>query len=89
MEDTMRVVDGTLHDRLGKRRGLEVALRVAVADGGLRMTSTKLALRLGTLRMPLPRIVTMNLDERTDANDPSRQHVDVRITAPMIGELFH
>ena len=88
MEDTMSVVDGRLHDRLGRRRGLEVALRLEVADGGLRMRSERLWLHLGPLRMPLPPVATVTLDERPDPGDSGRQRVDVRITSPVLGEVF-
>jgi hypothetical protein len=87
-EDTMTVLDGRFHDRLGKRRGLDVGIRIGVVSGGLHMTSTSLALRVGRMRIPLPPAATMHLDERTDQTDPSRQHVDVRITAPLLGEVF-
>lgn len=88
MEDTMSVVDGLLHDRLGRRRGLEVALRLDIVDGGLRMHSDRLWLHVGPLRVPLPPVATVTLDERTDPDDADRQRVDVRITAPVLGEVF-
>jgi hypothetical protein len=88
MEDTMTVVDGQLIDRIGKRRGLEIATRLGVVAGALHMTSTRLALRAGPLRIPLPPLATMHLVERTDPVDPSRQRVDVRINAPRLGEVF-
>ena len=88
MEDTMTVVGGRLVDRLGKRRGLEVALDLSVVAGGLRMRSTGLALHVGRLRVPLPQFAVMRLDERTDPDDDSRQSVDVRVDAPVLGEIF-
>jgi hypothetical protein len=88
MEDTMTAGNGRIVDRLGKRRGLEVAIRVAVVAGALHMTSTGIALRAGRARIPLPRLATMHLVERTDPADPSRQRVDVRIAAPLVGEVF-
>ena len=88
MEDTMRVVSGRVIDRLGKRRGLEVVLELWVHSGGLRMRSRGLALRFAGLRLPLPRLATVHLDERIDPSDPARQRVDVRITAPLVGEIF-
>ena len=88
MEDTMTVVEGRLVDRIGKRRGLEVTTQLGVVAGALHMTSTRLALRAGPLRIPLPPLATMRLVERTDPTDPSRQRVDVRITAPLLGEVF-
>ncbi|MGK3953304.1 DUF4166 domain-containing protein [Microbacterium sp. I2] len=88
MEDTMSVVDGRLIDRLGKRRGLEVALDLSVHAGGLRMRSRSLALRFAGIRLPLPRLATVHLEERIDSADAARQHVNVRITAPLVGEIF-
>ncbi|KQZ85541.1 hypothetical protein ASD56_04270 [Microbacterium sp. Root166] len=88
MEDTMEVAGGALVDRLGKRRGLEVGIRLSVIDGGLRMRSTRLALWIGRLRLPLPRLAVMHLDERMDPAGAARQCVDVRITAPLLGEVF-
>ena len=88
MEDTLAVVDGHLHDRLGKRRGLDVAIRLSVVSCGLRMTSTGLALRVGRVGIPLPPVARMTLDERTDPADSTRQRVDVRIVSPVFGEMF-
>jgi hypothetical protein len=88
MEDTMRVVDGQLLDRIGKRRGLEVTMELAVVSGALHMKSTGLAVRAGRVRIPLPPVATMRLEESTDHAVPSRQRVDVRLTAPLIGEIF-
>lgn len=88
MEDTMTADKGQLVDRVGKRRGLEIALRLSVVRGALHMTSTRLAVRAGRMRIALPPLATMHLVERTDPADPSRQRVDVRITAPVLGEVF-
>ncbi|HWI32489.1 MAG TPA: DUF4166 domain-containing protein, partial [Microbacterium sp.] len=88
MEDTMAVVDGRLIDRLGRRRGLEVELDVSVHEGGLRMVSGRCRLRVAGIRMPLPRLFTVTLDERIDTARPDRQRVDVRVRTPGIGEVF-
>jgi hypothetical protein len=88
MEDAMAVVGGTIVDRLGRRGGLEVELHPEVRDGGLRMTSGRLHLHLGRLRIPVPRIAEVTLDERRDPAAIDHQRVDVRITAPWIGEVF-
>ncbi|MET0304463.1 MAG: DUF4166 domain-containing protein [Microbacteriaceae bacterium] len=89
MVDRMSVVetaDGpALHDRLGRRGGLEVRLRLDVVDGGLTMLSERLWLRVAALRVPLPRIARVTLTERTDGD---RQRVDVRIHLPLLGEVF-
>lgn len=88
MEDTMTVRDGVLVDRLGKRRGLEVDLQLSVRGGGLRMTSTRLGLRIAGRRVPLPRVVSVSLSERSDPVHPGRQLVDVVLAAPLLGEVF-
>jgi hypothetical protein len=83
--DKMDVVRGTLRDRLGRRGGLEVELELSVVEGCLRMTSRRQWLRAGPLRLRIPRLVTVRLEERV-AGD--RQRVDVRLTAPLLGEVF-
>ena len=60
----MTVVDGVLHDRLGRRGGLEVELELEVRDGALRMTSRRQWLRAGPLRTAHPGVVRVRLDER-------------------------
>jgi hypothetical protein len=85
MQDRMTVVDGALHDRLGRRGGLEVELELEVRYGALRMTSRRQWLRAGRLRLRIPGIVRVRLDERSTA---TRQRVDVRLTAPVLGEVF-
>ena len=85
MEDRMAVVDGTLRDRLGRRGGLEVELALDVVDGGLRMTSRRQWLRAGRARFRIPGVVRVSLDERAEG---ARQRVDVRLTAPLLGEVF-
>jgi hypothetical protein len=85
MSDAMAVVDGTLRDRLGRRGGLEVELLLEVRDGGLGMTSRRQWLHLGPLRVRMPGLVRVELSETARGGS---QQVDVRLTAPLIGELF-
>lgn len=85
MVDAMSVVDGVLHDRLGRRGGLEVEFALSVADGGLRMRSGRQWLHLGPLRLRMPGLVRVTLAE--SARD-GIQHVDVLMTAPVLGEVF-
>lgn len=87
MEDTMLVRRGRLRDRLGRTRWLEVDLVPEVVDGGLRMTSRGLRVRLGFVALPLPRLARVTLDERSDP-DGVHQRVDVRLSAPLLGEFF-
>lgn len=85
MIDAMCVVDGALHDRLGRRGGLEVELILDVVSGALHMRSRRQWLRLARLRLPLPPIVRVTLTEQTSGDG---QRVDVRMTAPVLGEVF-
>ena len=85
MVDAMSVVEGVLHDRLGRRGGLEVELELSVVDGGLRMLSRRQWLRLGRLRFRMPGLVRVELAETARGES---QHVDVRMTAPLLGEVF-
>ncbi|MET4099078.1 hypothetical protein ABIB37_001315 [Agrococcus sp. UYP10] len=87
MVDAMRVERGTLIDRLGARGGLEVALDAEVRDGGLALTSRRIAWRVGALRVPLPPIAGVRVTERVDAAS-GQQHVDVRVRAVVLGEVF-
>ena len=81
----MRVVDGALHDFLGKRRGFEVRLELKVVDGLLQMRSSRQWLHLGSARLPLPRFATVTIFESWSEG---RQHVDVRLRSAALGEWF-
>jgi len=85
LEDTMRVVGGELHDFLGRRRGFEVRMRLTVTDGLLQMRSDRQWLHLGSARLPVPPFVTVTVDESWA---DGRQHVDVRLRSPLVGEWF-
>jgi hypothetical protein len=93
LEDTMRVIDGRLHDFLGRRRGLEARFELTVSDGLLRMRSDRLWLRFGSsragagIRIRIPRLATVTIAESW-GYDLDRQHVDVRLRSPLIGEWF-
>jgi hypothetical protein len=83
--DELRIVNGELHDFLGARGGLEASLTVSVDDGMLRLTSNRLWLHLGALRVPLPQLARIHLVEQSV---DTGQRVDVRIVSPVIGEWF-
>lgn len=83
--DRMEVRDGRLVDRIGRRGGLEVTLDARVRDGGMRLTSTSLAWRVRSLRVPLPHLARVTVDETASG---TRQRVDVRIRVPVLGEVF-
>jgi hypothetical protein len=88
MLDEMRVSDGRIVDRLGRRGGLEVAFDARVEDGMLRLESRALAWRVRRLRVPLPPVAHVVVRERGAGIDPPRQHVDVRVRVRGIGEVF-
>lgn len=83
--DRIDVAGGVLRDRLGRRGGLEVELVPDVVAGGLRMSSRRQWVRLRRLRVRIPAVVRVTLDERAEGG---RQRVDVRLTAPVLGEVF-
>jgi hypothetical protein len=85
MVDEMRIVDGHLHDFLGRRGGLEARLAATVHDGMLRLTTERLWLHLGAVRVPLPNVARIALTERTLDGG---QHVDVSLRTPLVGEWF-
>ena len=85
LEDTMRVIDGRLHDFLGRRRGFEVRMALTITDGLLQIRSDRQWLHLGPLRMPLLPLASVTVDESWSGGS---QHVDVRLRSPLIGEWF-
>lgn len=88
MTDSMRVVDGRLIDRVGSRGRVEVELDLLVCDGRMQMRSRRIALRVAGLRLPLPPLVKLVIEERASSTDPGAQHVDVRMIAPVLGEIY-
>jgi hypothetical protein len=85
LEETMRVVDGQLHDFLGRRRGFEVRIALTITDGLLQLRSTRQWLHLGRARLALPPVATVTVSESWL---DGRQHVDVRLRSPILGEWF-
>jgi len=63
MRDTMRAGDGEIIERIGRRGGLEVRLRPAVADGRMVLRSGRLAWRVRGIRVPLPRVASVTVQE--------------------------
>ncbi|MDN8547607.1 DUF4166 domain-containing protein [Microbacterium sp. NM3R9] len=79
---------GEVVDRVGRGGLLEVRLRPEVTRGGMRLRSVALALRAGRLRLPLPPMASVVVDERVDRVDPARQRVDGRVSMWPVGEIF-
>ena len=85
MRDAVRVIDGRLVERIGKGGLLELTLDVLVDQGGIRLVSRCLSLRLGSLTVPLPPFARVTVDERAEGEG---QRVDVRVRSPFVGEIF-
>ena len=85
LEDTMQVVDGRLHDFLGKRRGFEVRMALRITDGLLEMRSDRQWLHLLGIRVRLPGFATVTVSESWR---DGRQDVDVRLRSALLGEWF-
>lgn len=85
LEDTMRVVNGCLHDFMGRRRGFEVRLALSVDKGVLRMRSERQWIRLGSVRVRLPMVASVSI---TESWVKDLQRVDVHLRSPLIGEWF-
>ena len=85
MRDTVRVIDGRLVERIGKGGLLELTLDVLVDQGGIRLVSRCLSLRLGSLTVPLPPFARVTVDERAEGEG---QRVDVHVRSPFVGEIF-
>ncbi len=88
MADTMRVVDGRLLDRIGVGGHLEVELELSVSEGRLRMRSRRFALRALGMRLPLPPVARISLEERALPGAVGVQQVTVRVTVPLLGEVY-
>ena len=85
--DEMRVIDGVLHDFLGKHNRLEVALRLSVADGRLAMVSTGAWLWFGSRRVRLPALLSARV-VLTEQWEDDHQRVSVALRHPLLGEVF-
>lgn len=88
MKDSIRTDGGRLIDRVGARGEVEIELELLIADGRLTMESRRLAVHVAGVRVPLPPIVRISLCERTLSREDGTQHVDVRITVPLLGDIY-
>jgi hypothetical protein len=85
--DEMRVVDGVLHDFLGRHKRLEVALVLSIADGALAMVSTGAWLWFGSRRVRLPALLSARV-VLTEKWEDDHQRVSVSLRHPLLGEIF-
>jgi hypothetical protein len=87
MRDRVAIAGGRLVDDVGPFR---IRLHAAVRNGALVLTSTALTVRVAAgRRVPVPRLLTpvLWLEERYDEGE-QRQHVHLRLTAPVVGLLY-
>lgn len=87
MVDAMRATGGGIVDVLGADARIEVHLDVDGADGGVRMRSRRVRLRIGRIHLPLSHLVEVRVDDGWDPRD-RRQTVDVRVRMPVLGDVF-
>lgn len=80
---------GRVVDVLGEPGLVAASFDIETHDGALRMRSRAVGLRLGSLRMRLPRPIAprIQLTERFD-EATARQHVRLTIDAPVLGRVY-
>lgn len=80
---------GRVVDELGEPGLIAACFDVDVQDGGLRLTSRAVGIRLGRLRLRLPRALSpvVRLSERFD-DTSDRQRMSLTIDAPLIGRVY-
>lgn len=89
MTDVIRAENGHLVDRIGTHGLIEARFTPTVVDGGLVLRSTRVAVRAGQLRIPVPArvspvvVLVERFDDRNDC-----QRVLVTIDAPVLGRLY-
>lgn len=80
---------GRVVDELGEPGIVVASFNIAVDDGALSLTSHRVGLRLGNLRVRVPRFVSpvVRLTERFD-DERAQQHIALTITAPLFGLIY-
>jgi Domain of unknown function (DUF4166) len=76
---------GLMIERIGPT---EVLYRLEIAGGALFYRHTGTALRLGPLRLPLPRLLAPRIAARESAIDEKSTHISVEVTLPLVGRLI-
>ncbi|MCU1479635.1 MAG: hypothetical protein JWQ19_421 [Subtercola sp.] len=89
MTDAITATEHGLVDYLGWHHRLEARLAATVVDGALHLRSTGLHVHFGYVTIAVPRVVAPHVElvERFDDTD-ERQHVSVRIVAPLLGTVY-
>lgn len=80
---------GHVIDVLGRPALVEAAFDVAVDDGGLSLSSRGVTVRLGAIRLPVPKVIrpVIALSERFDA-EAARQYVRLTVDVPVLGRVY-
>jgi Domain of unknown function (DUF4166) len=89
MADAITATADGLVDILGAGQRLEATLAASVSDGALRLESTRIAVRVGRVRVTLPPFIAprVQLTERfDDASD--RQQVSLLTDLPLVGRVY-
>lgn len=81
---------GTLRNRLGTARRVELELRVSVTEAGhLRLVSERAWLRLGRVRLRLPALLSVRADVVDGYDDAARRNiVSARVRSPLLGTVL-
>src|SRR5690606_37019676 len=89
MRDEITTEAGHLVDYLGTRRRYRAGLVASVERGSLTMTSTGMAVRVGSAWLAVPRWISprVTLTERFD-EQLAQQHVSVTTTVPGLGRVY-
>ena len=66
----------------------EVSYRLEIAGGALFYRHTGTKLRMGALRLPLPRWLAPRIVARESAIDKRSTHISVEVTLPLVGRLI-
>jgi hypothetical protein len=77
--------DGLLAESMGP---LELQFRLEILGEALVYHPEKAALRLGPLRIPLPRWLAPRISARENPSGPNRTHVAVEVSLPVLGLLI-
>lgn len=80
---------GILRDEVGRGGVVVTTFDIAVRDGTLVLSSRRVGVRIGGIRIPVPAFLspTVSLVERWDEAS-RRHHVDMSIDAPVLGRVY-
>lgn len=89
MRDLIVATPDGIVDVLGARRRFRALFAARVLDGGLFLTSTRVAVRVGTHHVKIPRFIAprVMLEERF-SDDDNRQHVSLTMYVPLVGKVY-